>query len=139
MGKIIIKTEEEIEIIRHNGLILANAIALVAEHLKPGVTGLQLDKLAEQLIRDNGAAPSFKGYHKFPASLCISINEDVVHGIPHAIALKPGDLISIDAGVFKNGFHADSAYTFAFNGASEAVINLMKTTKESLFLGIEKV
>ena len=90
MGKIIIKTQEEIEVIRQNGLILANAIALVAENLKPGVTGLYLDKLAEQFIRDNGATPSFKGYHKFPASLCISINEDVVHGIPHALAIKEG-------------------------------------------------
>jgi methionyl aminopeptidase len=138
MGKIIIKTQEEIEVIRQNGMILANAIALVAENLKPGVTGLYLDKLAEQFIRDNGATPSFKGYHKFPASLCISINEDVVHGIPHAVALKPGDLISIDAGVFKNNFHADSAYTFALVGASEAVQHLMKVTKESLYKGIEQ-
>ena len=138
MGKIIIKTQEEIEVIRQNGLILANAIALVAENLKPGVTGLYLDKLAEQFIRDNGATPSFKGYHKFPASLCISINEDVVHGIPHALAIKEGDIISIDAGVYKNEFHADSAYTFAMGNVAENVLQLMRVTKESLYKGIEK-
>jgi methionyl aminopeptidase len=138
MGKIIIKTQEEIEVIRQNGLILANAIALVAENLKPGVTGLYLDKLAEQFIRDNGATPSFKGYHKFPASLCISINEDVVHGIPHALAIKEGDIVSIDAGVYKNDFHADSAYTLAVGNVAEAVLQLMRVTKESLYLGIEK-
>jgi methionyl aminopeptidase len=136
MAKIIIKTAEQLEIITANGKILAGAHALVASTLKAGVKGLTLDKLAEEYIRDNGGSPSFKGYNKFPASLCISINEVVVHGIPHAIALKEGDMISVDGGVFKDGFHADSAYSYALLGCKEEVVKLMKVTKESLYIGM---
>ncbi|MFN8277598.1 MAG: type I methionyl aminopeptidase [Chitinophagales bacterium] len=138
MSKVIIKSNEEVEIMRANGVILAGAIALVAQHLKPGVNGLTLDKLAEEYIRDNGATGSFKGYHGFPATLCISPNEDVVHGIPNARVFKDGDIVSIDCGVYKNGFHADSAYTFGIGAVDEKVQRLLRITKQSLYLGIEQ-
>ncbi len=137
MGKIIIKSEEEIAIIKANGEILANALAEAAKVLKPGVNGLFIDKVVEQYILDHGAKPSFKGLYGFPASVCISINEDVVHGIPNAREIKEGDIVSLDAGVFKHGFHADSAYTIAVKGVAEATLKLMQVTKESLYLGIE--
>jgi methionyl aminopeptidase len=138
MSKIIIKSAEQLDIIRQNGQILANTHALIASLIKAGETGLRLDKLAEEFIKDHGAVPSFKGYNRYPASLCISINEVVVHGIPHAISFKDGDLISIDAGVFKNGFHADSAYSYAVSGASEEVVQLMQVTKQSLYIGMQE-
>jgi methionyl aminopeptidase len=137
MGKIIIKTEEEVAIIKANGEILAGALAEAAKVLKPGINGLLLDKIVEQYILDHGAKPSFKGLYGFPASVCISINEDVVHGIPNARVIKEGDIVSLDAGVFKNGFHADSAYTIAMKGVAEATLKLMQVTREALYLGIE--
>lgn len=137
MGKIIIKTEEEVAIIKENGEILAGALAEAAKVLKPGINGLLLDKIVEQYILDHGAKPSFKGLYGFPASVCISINEDVVHGIPNARVIKEGDIVSLDAGVFKHGFHADSAYTIAIKGVAEATLKLMHVTKESLYLGID--
>lgn len=132
-----IKTPEQIELIRKSGALLAETLAEVAKALKPGVNGLYLDKLAETFIRDHGAVPSFKGYSGFPASLCISPNEEVVHGIPNARAFKEGDIISIDAGVFMNGFHGDSAYTFAIGNIKPELFKLMQVTKESLYIGIE--
>ena len=133
-----IKTPEQIELIRQSAAVLADVLAELAKELRPGINGLHLDKMAETLIRDRGGLPSFKGYSGFPASLCISVNEEVVHGIPNARAFKDGDLISIDAGVFMNGFHGDSAYSFALGTVKPETIKLMQVTKESLFLGIEK-
>lgn len=131
-----IKTEEEIEIIRESSLLVGKTLAEVAKHIRPGVTTLQLDKIAEEFIRDNNAIPGFKGYRGFPASLCTSVNDVVVHGIPGDYALKEGDIISVDCGVKKNGYFGDSAFTFAVGEISEKVRALMERTKESLYNAI---
>lgn len=133
-----IKTPEQIELMRKSAQVLAATLAEVAKELKAGANGLTLDKLAETFIRDHGGVPSFKGLYGCPSSLLISVNEDVVHGIPNARAYKDGDIASIDAGVFMNGYHADSAYTFAIGNVNPATIKLMQVTKESLYLGIGK-
>lgn len=135
---IIYKTKAEIELIRESSLLVGQALAKVAALIKPGATTLQLDTAAEAFIRENNAIPSFKGYHDFPFTCCISVNDAVVHGFPSNAPLKEGDIVSVDIGVFKNGFHGDSAYTFAIKGASDAALQLMKVTKESLYLGIAK-
>lgn len=132
------KTEAEIELIRHSALLVNKAIAVVAKHMKPGVTTMELDRLAEQFIRDNGGVPSFKNYKGYPFTACISVNDAVVHGFPNEQPLKDGDIISFDVGVYKNGFHGDSAYTFAIGDVPEEVLALMRVTKESLYKGIEK-
>ncbi|MEO5647565.1 MAG: type I methionyl aminopeptidase [Chitinophagaceae bacterium] len=132
------KTAEEIEVIRHSSLLVGEAIALVAAMIKPGVTTLQIDSRAEEFIRDNGGIPSFKNYNGFPFTACISVNDAVVHGFPSTRELKDKDVVSIDVGVFKNGFHGDSAYTFAIGEPGEDIIRLLKVTKESLYKGIEK-
>jgi methionyl aminopeptidase len=132
------KSEEEIGIIKESALILGKAHGEVAKHVKEGVKTSFLDKIAEEYIRDNKAIPSFKGYNGFPASLCISVNEVVVHGFPSQYQLKDGDIISIDCGVFHQGFHSDSAYTYPVGEVSPKTIALLKATKESLYLGIEK-
>lgn len=132
------KTAEEIEMVRHSSLLVGEAIALVTAMIKPGVTTLQIDSRAEEFIRDNGGIPSFKNYNGFPFAACISVNDAVVHGFPGTSELKENDVISIDVGVFKNGFHGDSAYTFALSGVGEDVIQLLKVTKEALYKGIEK-
>lgn len=134
-----LKTSEQVEIIRANGLILANAHAEVAKILEPGVTTKQLDTVAETYIRDNGGIPSFKGYNGFPATLCISVNEVVVHGIPSTRVIKEGDIVSIDGGVCKNGFHADSAYTYGVGEISKEAVHLLKITKASLYAGIAAI
>lgn len=136
---IILKTSEQADIIKQNGAILAKAHAEVAKVLEPGVSTKFLDSIAEQYIRDNGGLPSFKGYNGFPATLCISVNEVVVHGIPSNRELKEGDVVSIDCGVFKNGFHADSAYTYGIGEISDEATKLLKETKKSLYLGIEAI
>ena len=133
-----IKTPEQIELIRKSAALLGAALTEVAKELKLGGNGLHLDKLAEMYIRDHGGVPSFKGLYGCPSSILISVNEDVVHGIPNARTFKEGDVISIDAGVFMNGFHGDSAYTFAMKGVKEDRIKLLQVTKEALYLGIEK-
>lgn len=138
MGKIFIKTEEEISLMQKSCEVLEITLAEVAAAIKPGMSGLQLDALAEKVVRDHGGVPSFKGYHGFPATLCISVNEEVVHGIPNARLFKDGDIISVDMGVFMNGYHGDSAYTFALGDVKEDVLQLLRVTKESLYLGIEK-
>ncbi|MBO7202968.1 MAG: type I methionyl aminopeptidase [Paludibacteraceae bacterium] len=136
---IFLKTDDEIEVLRENNLIVAKALAEVAKLIAPGVSTLDLDKRAEEYIRDNGAVPSFLNYNGFPNSICASINEQVVHGIPSAkTILKDGDVISIDCGAYKNGFHSDSAYTFCVGDVKEEVRLLLQTTKESLYLGIEQ-
>jgi len=134
---IVYKTQEEIELIRQSAQILGKAHAEVAKMIKPGVSTIALDKRAEEFIRDNKGQPSFKGYNKFPASLCISVNDAVVHGIPDNYELKDGDIISIDCGVFLNDFHSDSAYTYPIGEVSPEVAKLLRVTKESLEIGIQ--
>ncbi len=134
---IYIKTAEEIEIMRESVLSVSRTLALVAEHIGEGVTTAKLDKIAEEFIRDNGGVPSFKGYQGFPATLCMSVNEQVVHGIPGSYVLKSGDVISVDCGVYKNGFHGDHAYSFKIGEVTEEVSKLLRITKESLYKGIE--
>jgi methionyl aminopeptidase len=131
------KTNEEIELIRESSLLVSGALAEVAKSVKPGVTTKVLDKIAEEFIRDNGASPAFKGYNGFPASLCISPNDQVVHGIPGSYELKDGDIVSVDCGVMKNGWFGDSAYTFAVGDVKPQVLELLRVTKESLYKGIE--
>jgi methionyl aminopeptidase len=133
------KTKEEIELIRESSLLVGKTIAEVAKSIKPGVTTLQLDSIAEQFIKDHNAMPSFLGYSGFPNSLCISVNDVVVHGIPSKYVIKEGDIISVDCGVFKNGFHGDSAYSFAVGEVGEDKRKLLAVTLESLLRGIEKV
>jgi len=132
------KTSEEVQIIKESADILGRAHGEVAKHVKEGVKTSFLDKIAEEFIRDHQAVPSFKGYNGFPASLCISVNEVVVHGFPSDYELKDGDIISVDCGVFHQGFHSDSAYTYPVGDVPPAVIALLKATKDSLYLGIER-
>lgn len=132
------KTSEEVQKIKESADILAKAHGEVAKHVKVGVKTSYLDKIAEEFIRDHQAVPSFKGYGGFPASLCISVNEVVVHGFPSEYELKDGDIISIDCGVFHQGFHSDSAYTYPVGEVSSPVLDLLRATKDSLYLGIEK-
>lgn len=132
------KTAGEIELVRESCLLVSKAIALVASILKPGISTFEVDKLAEEFILDNKATPSFKNYKGFPFTSCISVNDAIVHGFPTKKELKEGDVVSFDVGVFKNGFHGDSAYTFAIGSVNEDVKALMRTTKESLYKGIEK-
>jgi methionyl aminopeptidase len=132
------KNKAEIELMRESALLVSEALAVVAAKIKPGVTTMQLDKIAEEFIKDNKATASFKGYHGFPFACCISVNDAVVHGFPTNDELVSGDIVSVDVGVFKNGFHGDSAYTFGVGEVSEEVKKLMRVTKESLYKGIEK-
>ncbi len=132
------KTEEEIELLRESNRIVCMALAHVGSILKPGITGAEIDKAAEELIRDHGGVPSFKGYQGFPASLCVSVNEQVVHGIPtQKQVFKDGDIISIDCGVHLNGFHGDSAYTFPVGEVAEPVMELCRVTNTALYKGID--
>jgi methionyl aminopeptidase len=135
---IIYKTNEETELIRQSCLLVNDTIAEIAKNVKPGVTSLFLNNLAEEYIRDHGAIPSFKNYHGFPFACCMSVNDAVVHGYPTSSQLKDDDILSVDVGTFKNGFHGDSAYTFALVKASDETKKLMRVTKESLYKGIEK-
>lgn len=132
------KTSEEVQIIKESADILGRAHGEVAKHIKQGVKTSYLDKIAEEFIRDHQAVPSFKGYNGFPASLCISVNEVVVHGFPSEYELKDGDIISVDCGVFHQGFHSDSAYTYPIGEVAPAVLSLLRATRDSLYLGIEK-
>lgn len=135
---IYIKTDEEIEIQRQSSLLVGKTLAEVAKVIKPGVTTIALDRIAETFIRDHGAVPGFKGYGGFPASLCISVNDEVVHGIPGERILESGDIVSIDCGVLMNEFYGDSAYSFAVGEVKEELMLLLKRTKESLYLAIEQ-
>ncbi|PBQ33989.1 type I methionyl aminopeptidase [Sphingobacteriaceae bacterium] len=142
---IYLKNREEIELMRESALMVSRTLGIIAREIKPGVIPANLDKLAEEYIRDNGGIPAFKGFKgprgapDFPATLCISINEAVVHGIPTKQALKEGDIISVDCGVKKNGFYGDHAYTFAVGEVSAEVKKLIEVTKESLYLGIQQM
>lgn len=131
------KTNEEIEIIKEGADILGRTHGLIAKAIKPGIKTIELDKLAFDFITEAGAKPSFKGYQGFPYTLCISVNDQVVHGFPGEYALKEGDIISVDCGVFWKGFHSDSAYTYPVGAVSEEVMKLLRETKKSLYLGIE--
>ncbi|MCC9137665.1 type I methionyl aminopeptidase [Pontibacter silvestris] len=132
------KTEEEIELIRQSALILGKAHGEIARLIRPGISTAELDKVAEEFIRDNGGVPSFKNYNGFPYSLCISVNSTVVHGFPSNYTLQDGDIISVDGGVLYKGFHSDSAYTHAIGNVSDDVQKLLTVTKEALYKGIEK-
>jgi len=132
------KTQVEIELMRQSCLLVGETIAEIAKILKPGITTLQLNNIAEQYILDNKAIPSFKNYKGFPFTACISVNDAVVHGFPTNVVLKEGDIISFDIGAFKNGYHGDSAYTFGLAPVTDEAKQLMKITKESLYKGIEK-
>ncbi len=123
---------------RESCLLVGAAHAAIVPFLKPGISTLQINQLVETFILDNGAKPSFKNYHGFPFATCISMNEAVVHGFPSEYELKDGDIISLDIGVYKNGFHGDSAYTYAIGSVTEDVKKLLRVTKESLYLGIDK-
>lgn len=140
---IYLKTKEEIELMRESALMVSRTLAIIAREVKPGVEPAYLDRLAEEFIRDNGGEPAFKGYgspkNPFPATLCISINEAVVHGIPGKKPLREGDIISVDCGVKKNGFYGDHAYTFGVGEIKPEVQKLLDVTKESLYLGIEQM
>ena len=131
------KTEEEIELIRESSLLVAKTHAEVAKLIQPGVTTLDLDKIAEEFIRDNGGIPGFKDYNGFPNTLCVSPNEQVVHGIPNDQPLKSGTILSLDCGVKKNGFFGDSAFTYEVGEVAKDVQDLLRVTRESLYKGIE--
>ena len=132
------KNAQQVEFMRESNQWVGKTIAQMAAAIKPGVTTLALDKIAGEFIRDNGGIPSFLNYHGFPYNTCISVNDAVVHGFPGAYELREGDVISIDCGVYKNGYHGDSAYTFAIGQISEEAMRLLTVTKESLAKGIEK-
>ena len=133
-----LKTGKEIEILRENAVIVSKTLAEVAKYIKPGISTRMLDKVAEDFIRAQGASPGFKGYNGFPSTLCISVNEEVVHGIPGDRVLKNGDIVSIDCGSLKDGYYGDSAYTFAVGEVNPEVMSLLRITKESLLLAVEK-
>ncbi len=138
-NKIYYKTTEEVELIRESSLLVSKTLAEIAKVIKPGITLLALDKLAEEYIRDNGGIPAFKNYGGFPNTLCISPNEEVVHGIPSKREIKEGDCLSVDCGVLKNEFFGDSAYTFAIGQITAPVQQLLRVTQECLQLAIDKV
>jgi len=137
MGKINYRSDEEVELIRHSSLLVGKTLAEVAKNVKPGVSTLELDAIAEDFIKSHDARPGFKGYNGFPGSLCTSVNEEVVHGIPTKDVLKEGDIVSVDCGVVKNGYWGDSAYTFKVGEVSEEIELLLQRTRESLNLAIE--
>ena len=135
----VLKTNTEIEILRENALIVSKTLAELAKRIKPGVSTLELDKVAEEFIRDHGAEPGFLGYNGFPNTLCMSLNSVVVHGIPSDYRLLEGDIVSVDCGTRLKGFYGDSAYTFAVGEISPEAAKLLEVTKTSLFKGIEQV
>lgn len=130
------KTQEEIELIRESSLLVAKTLAEVAKVIRPGITTLELDRVAETYIRDQGAVPAFLNYNGFPNTLCISVNAQVVHGIPGKTELKDGDVCSVDCGVLKNGFYGDSAFTFGVGDVKEETMKLLHVTRESLEQGV---
>jgi methionyl aminopeptidase len=132
------KNAAEIELMRESALLVSKTLTEIAKVLKPGVTTLQLDKLIAEYIRDNGAVPSFLNYRGYPFASCISVNDVVVHGFPNQQPLREGDIISVDIGVVKKGFHGDHAYTFAIGDPGVEIMQLIRVTKESLYKGIEK-
>lgn len=138
MSKVYYKSEEEIEQVRLSANVLSQLLGEVAQVIKPGITTLSLDKLAYEFIHDNGGTPAFLNYHGFPYSLCISVNDQIVHGFPSDYIIKDGDLVSVDGGVNLNGFISDSAYTFGVGNITEEAQLLLDVTKESMYKGIEQ-
>lgn len=134
----IVKTNEEIELMRQSALLVSKTLAETAKMLRPGITTLTLDQFIGNFIRDHGGIPSFLDYNGYPFNSCISVNDVVVHGFPNKDELKDGDIVSIDIGIIKNGWHGDHAYTFAIGDPGEDVAQLIRVTKESLYIGIEK-
>lgn len=136
MGAIYYKTESEIQKIHQSSLIVSKTLAEVGKHIEPGISTAELDKIAESYIISCGAKPAFKGYRGFPGTLCVSVNEQVVHGMPSEYKLKEGDIVSVDCGAVKDGFYGDSAYTFGVGKISEEAKQLLRVTKEALQLGV---
>jgi methionyl aminopeptidase len=136
--KPVVKTDDEVELIRQSSLLVGKTLAELATRIRPGVTTLELDRVAEEFIRDHGAYPGFLGYNKYPNSICASVNSAVVHGVPNDRPLQEGDILSLDIGVIKAEYWGDSAYTFAVGEVSPEVRQLLKITKESLYLAIEQ-
>lgn len=132
------KSEEEIDLVRESSLLVAKTHAEIVRHIKPGISSLSLDVIAEEFIRDNGGTPAFKGYNGFPCTLCVSPNEQVVHGIPNKKPLLDNSILSVDCGVYMNGYYGDSAYTYEVGIVNDEYKKLLKVTKESLYKGIEK-
>jgi methionyl aminopeptidase len=135
---IIIKTEAEIAMMKENTTLVSKTLTEVAKVLKPGITTMEIDKLCATFVRDHKAIPSFLNYRGYPHNICASVNDVVVHGFPNTAPLKEGDIVAIDMGVILNGWHGDHAYTFIIGDVSDAVLKLVKVTKESLYKGIEK-
>lgn len=138
MSKLYIKTEEDIEHLRKSAKVLSNLLVEIATVIKPGITTLSLDKLAFDFIQDNGGTPAFLNYNGFPYSLCISVNDHVVHGFPSEYIIQEGDIVSVDGGVNLDGFISDSAYTFAIGDIGDEAEQLLRVTKESLLKGVEQ-
>lgn len=134
---VILKSDSEIALMREAGRIVAECHALIAERIKPGVTTLALDEMVEAHIRSHGAVPSFKGHHGFPGSICVARNEVICHGFPDATPLKEGDVVTLDTGAFYQGYHGDSAWTYAIGKVSNEIAGLMEVCHHSLMLGIE--
>ena len=135
---IYLKTDEEIELMRESNRLVGMTHGELSKHIRPGITTLQLDKIADEFIRDHGAVPSFLGYGGFPNSICTSVNEHVVHGIPNNTPLKEGDIVSVDIGTVKNGYNGDSAYTYCVGEVSNEIKELLRVTRDSLYIGIEQ-
>jgi methionyl aminopeptidase len=135
---IYIKTDEEVELLRMSNMLVSETLAELARHIRPGVTTLRLDSIAETFIRDHGAVPGFKGYAGFPNTLCTSVNDEVVHGIPSEYTLSEGDIISVDCGVILNGYYGDSAYTFPVGEVQPEIMRLMEYTRASLEEGVKQ-
>ncbi len=133
-----LKTREEIELMRESAQVVSRTLGLMAEHIKPGVTPLELDKIAEEYIRDQGAEPGFLGLYDYPNTIITSVNEQVVHGLPTNRPLENGDVVGLDCGALKNGFYGDHAYTFAVGEIEEDIKKLLLRTEQSLYLGIEQ-
>lgn len=134
----LIKTSEEIELIRESAQLVSKTLGMLASEIKPGINTLYLDNLAESFIRDHKGVPGFLGLYDFPNTLCISPNSQVVHGIPNKEIIKEGDILSIDCGVLKNGYYGDHAFTFTVGEVDKEILQLLETTKQSLYVGIEQ-
>lgn len=133
-----LKTPQELEVMRRAGKIVGRLLKLMEKETRAGVTTRALDKIAEDFVRSNGAEPAFKGYHGFPSTICVSVNEEVVHGIPGPRVLKDGDIVGVDVGVILDGYYSDAARTFAVGAVDEVSRKLIQTTREALYKGIEK-
>ena len=137
MASIVLKNKEEIELLRESALVVSKTLGMLASEIVPGITSLELDRLAQTYIRDHGAEPGFLGLYDFPNTLCVSPNAQVVHGIPNNIPFEEGDIISIDCGAYKNGFYGDHAYTFQVGNIKSDIKKLLEITKASLYEGIK--